>query len=341
MNTANSDKLKIVFYSTKPYDKKSFEAQNSKLANSFELSFYESSLKPETVALAKGANAVCAFVNDDLGELTLEKLSELGIKTIALRCAGFNNVSLITAKKLDFRILRVPAYSPAAVAEHALALLLCVNRHLHKSYTRVREGNFMLNGLVGFDLEGKTIGVVGTGKIGQTFIKILQGFGAKILAYDVAENDIAKSLGAQYVSKEKLFTESDVISLHCPLLPGTFHLINAETLSLMKKGVVLINTSRGGIIDTNALIENLKSGHVGAVGLDVYEEEDTLFFRDLSNSIIQDDVFARLISFPNVLVTGHQAFLTKEALHNIAETTLNNLSQVFSGIECANKIALS
>ena len=281
------------------------------------------------------------FVNDVVDEATLTDLAEHGLQVVALRCAGFNNVDLPTAERLGIRVVRVPAYSPHAVAEHTIALLLGLNRRLHRACSRVREGNFSLQGLMGFDLHGKTVGVIGTGRIGVLVAQILKAFGCDVLAFDVSPNSEAEHAGAVYVELDELFVRSDVISLHCPLTPDTQHLISSESIGRMKPGVVLINISRGGIVDTDAVIAGLKSGQIGGLAIDVYEEEADLFFEDLSNEVIHDDVFARLLTFPNVLVTGHQAFFTREALEQIAVTTLFNIAAVESGADCENIVPVN
>ena len=324
--------MRIAMFGTKPYDRVHFEKAN--LAEKHDLIFLEPRLGAETAKLAEGAEAVCVFVNDELRADTIDQLATLGVRLIALRCAGFNNVDLAAAKRRGIIVVRVPAYSPHAVAEHALALILTLNRKTHKAYNRVREGNFALDGLVGFDLCGRTVGVVGTGRIGAIVAKILAGFGCKILAYDVRRNPDVEAEGAWYVALERLLAESDIVSLHCPLMPQTRHMIDAAALERMKRGVMLINTSRGALIDTPAVLEALKSGRIGWLGLDVYEEEEAVFFEDMSQRVLLDDVLARLLTFPNVLVTGHQAFLTEEALTNIAETTLSNITQ---GENCPNR----
>ncbi len=315
--------MKIAFFSAKNYEKKIFDSFNKKFNN--KIIYLEPHLNENTVTLAMGFNAACVFVNDDLNATVIEALAGFSIKLIALRCAGYNNIDLETAFKYGIKVVRVPAYSPYSVAEHTVALILALNRKIYKAYHRVREGNFALDGLLGYDLNGRTVGIIGTGKIGEVVAKIMKGFGCNILAYDVVENNSCLELGVNYVPLEKLFQESDLITLHCPLTRETHHMINAESLDKMKKGVVLINTSRGALIDTKAVIKSLKSGKVGALGLDVYEEEGDLFFEDQSNKVIQDDIFARLLTFPNVVITGHQAFFTKEALDNIAETTIENI----------------
>lgn len=330
--------MKITFFSTKPYDKEFFDKVNKDF--NFELEYFETHLGPHILNIIEHSDAVCAFVNDTLNAEVLESLSKKGVKYISLRCAGFNNVDLEAAKGLGIRVSRVPAYSPEAVAEHAMAMILTLNRKTHKAYHRVREQNFSLNGLMGFNLYQKTIGVIGTGNIGAAFAKIAKGFGAKILAYDITENQELKDLGIKYVSMDELLSESDIISLHCPLMDATHHLINKESISKMKENVMLINTSRGGLIDTKAVIDGLKSKHIGYLGIDVYEQEEKLFFRDLSHTIIEDDTIQRLMSFPNVLVTAHQAFFTEEALHQIATSTLTSLSNFEANKEFENPNAV-
>ncbi len=329
---------RIAFYSTKPYDVETFNAVKEKLGSLVELDFLDVHLTKRSASLAQGHDAVCAFVNDTLNAEVLQILAQHGIRLILMRCAGFNNVDMATAKQLGIRVLRVPAYSPYAVAEHALALIMTLNRKTHKAFNRVRDNNFLLDGLVGFDVHGKTVGVVGTGKIGEIFAGIMKGLGCELLAYDPYPNDAVKAMGAKYVSFEELLQGSDIISLHCPLMPATHHLINCQAISQMKTGAMLINTSRGGLVETQAVIHGLKTGRIGAMGLDVYEEEGDLFFEDLSTSVVQDDVFSRLLTFPNVLITGHQAFLTKEALVNIATTTLENVHAVTQQLETKNEV---
>lgn len=315
--------MEVVVYSTKRYDRQFLEAAAAESGVAFR--FIEARLTPATAELAVGARTICAFVNDDLSRATLEVLQRIGVRLVALRCAGFNNVDVRAAAELGVRIARVPAYSPHAVAEHTLALILTLNRKTHRAFNRVREGNFSLDGLLGFELRGKTVGVVGTGKIGEAVVQILAGFGCKLLAADIAKNSACVALGARYVSWEELCAGSDVITLHCPLTPQTHHLVDAAALARMRRGVMLVNTSRGAVIDTQAVIDALKSGALGGLALDVYEEEADLFFEDLSARIIDDDVFARLLTFPNVLITGHQAFFTREAMTAIARTTLANI----------------
>ncbi len=319
----DGEKLKVAFFDTKPYDRKSFTEQNRDFG--LELVFYESRLTAASAAMAEGAQVVCAFVNDELDRAAIDRLVAGGVKLIAMRCAGYNNVDLPAAYG-RIEVVRVPAYSPHAVAEYTLALMLCLNRGLNRAYCRVRENNFSINGLLGFDVHGKTIGIVGTGKIGKVFAELLQGFGVRLLAYDLyPDREAAEKLHLEYVPLTTLYRESDVISLHCPLTPENLHLINRESLSQMKDGVMILNTSRGKLIDTAGLIEALKSGKVGSAGLDVYEEETDYFFEDRSDAPIQDDVLARLLTFPNVMITSHQAFFTREAMRNIARVTLQNI----------------
>lgn len=330
--------MKVTFFSSKPYDETSFLAENESGAH--DLVFHEFKLTPASASLAVGSEAVCVFVNDQLNRATLGALKEGGIQYIALRCAGFNNVDLSAARELDIKVVRVPAYSPHAVAEHTLGLLLALNRRLYRAYNRVREGNFSLQGLVGFDIYGLTVGVIGTGTIGEKVVALFKGFGCRILCYDVNENDQVRSLGGKYVARETLFSESDIISLHCPLLDSTYHMIDAKALAQMKPGVTLLNTSRGALIDTSAVIQALKSGRIGNLGIDVYEEEDNLFFEDQSEKVMQDDVFARLLTFPNVLITGHQAFFTENALQQIARTTLQNLTDLEQAGSSENEVKM-
>ncbi len=328
--------MKTAFFSAKPYDKASFITANQTYHH--DLTFLETRLTSKTTALAAGFPAVCVFINDELDAKTLHQLAENGTTTIALRCAGFNNVDLEVAKELGLKVVRVPAYSPYAVAEHAAGLVMMLNRKLYKAYNRVREDNFALNGLLGFDLHNKTVGIVGTGKIGECFARIMNGFGCKLLAYDIRENQALTEIGTQYVDLSDLLGNADVISLHCPLLPDTHHMINANSIAQLKPGAMLINTSRGGLIDTKAAINGLKSGQIGYLGIDVYEDEGSLFFQDLSDTIIQDDKFQLLQSFPNVVITAHQAFFTREALNNIANTTLMNISDIESSRDCKNQL---
>lgn len=322
--------MRIAVFDTHSYDRHSFDEANKAFGH--QLKYFEPRLSVETAALAQGYEAVCVFVNDQLNRPTLEALRAGGTRLIALRCAGFNNVDVAAAEELDLTVVRVPAYSPYAVAEHTVALLLALNRKIHRAYARVREGNFSLSGLVGFDLHGKTVGVIGTGKIGAVVARIMTGFGCRVLAHDQAPNDeLIEDLDVRYVPLDDLYEQSDIVTLHVPLASDNVHLIDARAISRMKPGAILLNTSRGGLVATTALIDGLKSGRIGGAGLDVYEREAGLFFEDFSNHVIQDDELARLLTFPNVVITGHQAFLTDTALHNIAETTLANVSTVEAG----------
>nr|CAD6409717.1 2-hydroxyacid dehydrogenase [Rhizobium sp. Q54] len=314
--------MRVTVFSTKPYDRRFLHRASGE---GLELQYSEARLSLDTARLAEGSTAICAFVNDDLSKPVLEYLTGMGVRLVALRSAGFNNVDLAAAEALGIAVARVPAYSPHAVAEHTMAIILALNRKIHRAYNRVREGNFALDGLLGFDLNGKTMGIVGTGKIGAVLARIASGFGCKLLGHDVRPNPECEALGMAYVGRDELFRRSDIVSLNCPLTPDTRHMINAETLPVLKPGVMLINTSRGAVIDAQAAIAGLKDGTIGSLGLDVYEEEADLFFEDLSNEVLRDDVFARLLTFPNVLITGHQAFFTREALEAIAETTIGNI----------------
>ena len=318
--------MKVTVFSTKPYDRAFLIAANEASGQRHALSFVEARLSLDTASLGQGADALCAFVNDCLDRPVLARLSALGIRAIALRSAGFNNVDLAAAAELGISIARVPAYSPHAVAEHSVALMLSLNRKIHRAYNRVREGNFGLEGLLGFDMAGRVVGIVGTGRIGIALARILTGFGCVVLGCDPVRSPEFEALGGRYVTLAELLELSDIISLHCPLTPATRHLIDSEAVARMKSGVMLINTSRGAVVDTRALIVGLKSGKIGYLGLDVYEEEEALFFEDMSGHVIQDDVFARLLTFPSVLITGHQGFFTSEALRAIAETTIANLT---------------
>ncbi|MEP7165430.1 MAG: 2-hydroxyacid dehydrogenase [Ferruginibacter sp.] len=326
--------MRVAFFSTKPYDKAYFERYNKQ----HEIVFFEARLDEQTIDLAKGFDAVCAFVNDQLNATIIKALAKMGIKIIAQRCAGFNNVDIVAAKENKIIVVRVPAYSPHAVAEHALALIMTLNRKTHKAYNRVREGNFSLDRLTGFDLFEKTAGIIGTGKIGQCFAHIMLGLGCKVLAHDVIINKKLEAEGVEYLPLEDLLKQSDIVSLHCPLTEQTKHLVNSNSLSLMKDGSMLINTSRGALIDTRAAITALKKGKLGYLGIDVYEQEEKLFFNDLSENIIEDDVIMRLLSFPNVLITAHQGFLTDEALTQIALVTLQNLDDLEQGKEPENSV---
>lgn len=328
--------MKIVFFSAQPYDKEFFTKFNTQ---QFTLLFLETGLNEHTVDLADGADAVCVFVNDKVNEAIIQKLAAKNIKVIALRCAGFNNVDIQAAKEAGIRVCRVPAYSPEAVAEHALAMLMTLNRKTHKAYNRVREQNFALNGLLGYNIHGKTVGVIGTGNIGKAFARIMLGFGCRVLAFDIIANKDLEALGVEYHPLLEVL-KADIISLHCPLNDQTQHMMNEQSFALMKKGVILINTSRGGLIDTKAVIKALKTGQISALGIDVYEQEEKLFFRDLSADIIQDDTIQRLMSFPNVLITAHQAFFTDEALSQIASTTLDNVYQLIKTSNLTTQAAL-
>ncbi len=325
--------MKIAFFDTKPYDRPSFLKYGEEYGIKFK--FFETKLNEDTVDLAHGYDGVCAFVNDTVDKGVIDRLYDMGIKVLALRCAGFNNVDMKYAYG-KIHVLRVPAYSPYAVAEHTMALLLTSIRRIHKAYIRSRDFNFSLAGLTGFDLYGKTVGVVGTGKIGRVFIDICKGFGMKVLAFDkFPASDLS---GVSYVSLDELFEKSDIISLHCPLTDETHHMIDEKAIDRMKKGIVILNTSRGALVDAEALLMGIKSRKIGAACLDVYEEESDLFFEDNSGHILEDDTLARLISMPNVIVTSHQAFLTEEALENIAQTTVSNLVGFFENNQCANEL---
>jgi len=318
--------MKVAVFSTKSYDRQFLDAANAALGAGHELAYLEARLSAQTAVLARDAGAVCAFVNDELDAATLATLAGQGVKLVALRSAGFNNVDLAAARREGIAVARVPAYSPEAVAEHTVAMILALNRHIHRAYNRVRDGNFALDGLLGFDLKGRTVGVVGTGRIGATLARIMQGFGCRVLAYDPYPDADLQARGVAYASMAELLADSDIVTLHCPLTSETHHLIDAQAVARMRHGAMLINTSRGAIVDTRAVIDGLKSGRIGRLGLDVYEEEGDLFFEDLSEQVLQDDVFARLLTFPNVLVTAHQAFFTIEAMTAIAETTIANIS---------------
>ncbi len=318
--------MKIEFFSAKKYDKLFFDAANQK--HGFEIAYHETHLGPHIVDIIKDAKVVCGFVNDKFNRDVITVLAKKGIEIIALRCAGFNNVDLEAAKEFNISVCRVPSYSPEAVAEHAVAMLLTINRKTHKAYNRVREQNFSLDGLLGNNLSGKTVGVIGTGKIGKSFINIMLGFGCKVLAYDIYPDSSLTEKGVNYVSLEELLKQSNIISLHCPLTKENHYLINKKTIELMQPGVTLINTSRGPLINTTDIIEALKAKKIAALCIDVYEQEESLFFKDLSVEIIDDDKIQRLMSFPNVLLTAHQAFFTKEALEEIAHVTLDSISKL-------------
>lgn len=318
--------MKIAVFSSKPYDREFLTRANEAAGSSHEIRFIEAHLDASTAALTADADAVCPFVNDRVDAAVLPVLARQGVRLIALRGAGFNNVDLRAATEAGLTVARVPAYSPRAIAEHTLALILSLNRKTYRSHARVREGNFSLDGLLGFDLHGKAIGIVGVGRIGLVFAGIMSGFGCDIMAYDPAPSDELKKLGGRYVELDELLRSADIISLHCPLTPETHHLIDEAAVKRMKRGVMLVNTSRGAVLETKAVIRGLKDGTIGYLGLDVYEEEGDLFFEDLSGQILQDDVFARLLTFPNVLITAHQGFFTAEAMRAIAETTIGNVS---------------
>lgn len=330
--------MKIAVFSTRSYDRLSLKSAATQ--HNHELVFFEHRLTADTAGLANGCSAVCVFINDCVDAQTLQTLKNGGTHLIALRCAGFNNVDLKVAQELGINVVRVPAYSPYAVAEFAVALVLMLNRKLYKAYNRVRNDNFILDGLLGFDLNGSTVGVIGTGKIGSIFAQIMKGFNCTILGYDAYPSQEFEEIG-QYVSLSELLSASDIISLHCPLTPETHYLINPDTIHQMKDGVMLINTSRGALIDTKAVIEGIKSGKIGYLGIDVYELEAEIFFRDLSDTIIQDDDFQLLQSFPNVVITAHQAFFTRNALQNIAETTMSNITDIEQNRECPNVVQAS
>ena len=323
--------MKVAVFSAKPYDYEFLTTANENLQQPMELVFHETQLNQNTTLLAQGCQAVCCFVNDHLDATVLQQLADMSISLVALRCAGFNQVDLDAAKKLGIKVARVAEYSPHAVAEHALGLILMLNRHLHRAFHRVRENDYSLNGLLGFDLVGKTVGVIGTGKIGQTFARLMLGMGCEVVAFDTNPDPALAAAGVSYMALDDLWPAADIISLHCPLNTHTHHLINASAIAQMKPGVMLINTSRGGLIDTRSVIDALKNNTIGYLGLDVYEEEGDLFFENKSNQLLQDDVFARLLTFPNVVITGHQAFFTREALATIAQVTLDNVRYFDAG----------
>ncbi|BDC98729.1 2-hydroxyacid dehydrogenase [Persicobacter psychrovividus] len=330
--------MKIAFFSYKSYDKEWFNKTNVDFG--FEFKYFRVALDEETVAYAKDSDAVCVFVNDKLNREIIEKLHSYGIKLIVLRCAGFNNVDLEAAQEFGISVRRVPAYSPEAVAEHAVALIMTLNRKIHRAYGRVRDGNFSLSRLTGFNVNGKTVGVVGTGKIGMMFANIMKGFGCNILLYDKYPNKAYETEGVRYVELTELLKSSDIVSLHCPLTPETSHLMNQYTFSLLKDGAMLVNTSRGGLINTRAAIDALKSHKLGYLAMDVYEMEEGLFFNNLSDTIINDDLISRLLAFPNVLITSHQAFFTVEALEQIAAVTLGNIKDFVEGKNSDNEVKL-
>ena len=329
------DELRV--FSAKDYERPSLTAADT---GDLRVVLLDARLSPDTVDLAAGAAAVSVFVNDDVSRPVVERLAAGGTRCIALRCAGFNNVDLVAAEELGLTVVHVPAYSPNAVAEHTLAIILALNRNIHRAYGRVRDGNFSLDGLVGFDVAGKTAGVVGTGRIGSIVARLLWHLRCRVLAVDIVEDEHLLELGVEYTTIDHLLAESELISLNCPLTDETYHLIDAAAIEMMRDGVMLVNTGRGALIDTSAVVDGLKSGRIGSLALDVYEEEAGLFFEDRSTEIIDDDVFARLLTFPNVLITAHQAFLTEEALDSIAETTLANVQAVLSGEDCPNTVRI-
>jgi len=333
------DKIKIAFFDSKPYDIDSFNELKS--GYNFEIKYFKFHLTMDNILLAQGYDAVVIFVNDTINAEMISILREYGIKLIALRSSGFNNIDLKAALN-KIRVVRVPSYSPHAIAEHTVALMLTLNRKVHRAYFRTRDSNFALSGLLGFDMNGKTAGIIGTGRIGKILVKILSGFGLEVLVYDkFPDTEFAKTAGCSYVPLNELFLKSDIITLNCPLTKETEYLINADSISLMKKGVMLVNTGRGKLIKTSDLIEGLKSGMIGSAGLDVYEEESQYFFEDLSDRVLADDVLARLLTFNNVIITSHQGFFTREALHNIAETTLKNIDDFFAGRKLENEVCFN
>ncbi|MEF1291372.1 2-hydroxyacid dehydrogenase [Vibrio sp. M260118] len=328
--------IDVAVFSSKSYDEVSFSKANTQYG--LNLHFHEFRLTTKTAKMAHGCQVVCAFVNDDLSASVLEALSQHGVQMVAMRCAGFDRVDLETAKRLNIQVVRVPAYSPESVAEHTVGLMMSLNRRFHKAYQRTRDANFNLEGLVGFNFHGKTAGVIGTGKIGLATMRILRGLGMDVLCHDPYQNPLAIELGAKYVSKQEIFANSDVITLHCPMSEENYHLLDESAFEQMKDGVMIVNTSRGGLLDSAAAVEALKRGRIGALGLDVYEHEKELFFQDKSNDVIVDDVFRRLSACHNVIFTGHQAFLTNEALGNIAETTLGNVDAFTKGVPSGNEV---
>lgn len=330
---------KIALFDAKPYDENTFNKVNERFG--FEITYYTEHLDKRNVILASGADAVCIFVNAEVDEYVIDRLYQMGIKIIALRCAGFNNVDIAAAEKKGITVVRVPEYSTHAIAEHTLALMLCLNRKIHRAFIRTKDWNFSLNGFMGFDMYGKTAGVIGTGKIGRSVVSVLKGLGMEVIVYDLYPNqDYANEAGIKYVSLDEIYENSDIITLHCPLTKETEYMINAGSINKMKDGVMIINTGRGKLIHTRDLIEGLISKKIGAAGLDVYEEEGAYFYEDCSDEILSDDVLARLLSFNNVIVTSHQAFFTQEAMNNIAETTLDNITEYFAGNEVKNKIKI-
>jgi D-lactate dehydrogenase len=331
--------MKIAFFSTKGYDRQSFGAVNERFGH--ELTFFEARLTAETTALAAGFDAICVFVNDAVDRAALSQLAQAGIRLVATRSAGYNQIDLAAAEEVGITVVRVPAYSPNAVSEFTVGLILTLGRQIHRAYNRVRDNNFELEGLQGFELNQKTIGVLGTGRIGAQVIKNLSGFGARLLAYDLYPNPELAGLVEYVATPAELFAQADILTLHSPLTPETYHIVNATTIAQMKQGVFLVNTSRGALLDTAAVIDGLKAGKIGYLAIDVYEVESDLFFRDLSNQVVHDDVFARLLTFPNVLVTGHQAFLTHRALASIAETTLQNVTEFAQRGQCQNAVTVA
>ena len=328
--------IKIAFFDTKEYDREMFDRYNDEY--NYEITYFKTKLNEETAVLASGFDVVCIFVNDNANEQVLKKLKKIGVKLLALRCAGFNNVEISKCPK-GLTVVRVPAYSPYAVAEHTVGLLLALNRKVYKSYQRTKKYNFSLDGLLGFDINGKTVGVIGTGKIGKIFIKIMKGFGANVIAYDVYQDkESAKELGYEYVSLDKLYKQSDIISLHCPLTEENHNIINAKSIAKMKKGVIILNTSRGKLINSKDLVKCLEEGRIGGVGLDVFEDEEEYFLNDMSNSYIRDAELSILLSMPNVIITAHQAFFTKEALEKIVTTTYSNIEEFFNTGKCTNSV---
>ncbi|XFA72300.1 2-hydroxyacid dehydrogenase [Thermosynechococcaceae cyanobacterium Okahandja] len=329
--------MKVAVFSAKSYDREFLQATNAAQDHPHSFSYYDVLLKPETASLAQGHEAVCVFVNDDVGAVTLQRLADLGVRLVTLRCTGFNNVDLKAAAALGITVTRVSDYSPYSVAEHTVGLILMLNRKLHRAYNRVRDDNFALEGLMGFDLHGCTVGIIGTGRIGRIVGQIMAGFGCRLYCYDPYPNEAFAAI-ATYGSLEAVLGQADIVTLHCPLTDANWHLINHTTIAQMKRGAMLINTSRGKLVDTKAVIEGIKSGQIGYVGIDVYEEEDSLFFQDLSDTIIQDDTFQLLQSFPNVVITAHQAFFTRNALQDIATTTLENLTHFEQGLPLAHEV---
>jgi D-lactate dehydrogenase len=328
--------MRIAVFSTKSYDQEYFEKYTKD--TNYRFSFFETALNSDTANLTIGFDVVCVFVNDTIDKNTIEILSKNGIKLIALRCAGYNNVDIEAAKINTIKVVRVPAYSPEAVAEHAVALILTLNRKTHKAYNRVREGNFSLKNLIGFNVHGKTIGVIGTGQIGKTFCKIMKGFGCKIIAFDISKSEELIDSGVTYLPLNEVFKQSDILSLHCPLNSNTKHIVNEQSIALMKDGVMIINTSRGALINTVDVIKGLSNKKIGYLGIDVYEQEENLFFEDFSERIIPDDLLLRLNSFPNVLITSHQAFFTKEAMDEITTTTLENINAFEKHLDLLNEV---